>query len=287
MKSNQHFIFFLLIFIISIFAFGCASLANLVIGKGGLQIPQVVANLEPLLKENKITVLGKIVIQNPTESDLGLDKIYLIIKGDREEILGQDVLEWERPDVKSRQELESPVRLSLSLGALNNESISIFIRTAFTYKKLGVRIPIESKVAVLDLDALKETITRPFYVNIYSRIRTTLSGNASIDYVLNITNPLSIDLVLDEGAIRIFTLEGQDIAKSDFAQTLFKGAQSNKIKGSMRIGNIFRKVIRQEFIRRHPLNIELSGRLRVPETNIFMPFKIESVQEIRFSLFKG
>ncbi len=285
MKSSKHFIFSLLIANLFIFAFGCASLANLVIGKERLQIPQLVANLEPLLKENKITVLGKIVIQNPTESDLGLDKIYLTIKGDREEILGKDVLEWGRPDVKSRQELESPVKLSLSLEALNNESISIFIRTAFTYKKLGIRIPIESKVAVLDLDALKETITRPLYVNVYSQIRTTLSGNASIDYVLSITNPFSIDLLLDEGTIRIFTLEGQDIAKSDFPQTLFKGAQSNKIKGSLRIGNIFRKVIRQEFIRRHPLNIELSGRLRVPETNIFMPFKIESVQEIRFSLF--
>ncbi|KPK98145.1 MAG: hypothetical protein AMJ95_05345 [Omnitrophica WOR_2 bacterium SM23_72] len=283
MRSNKHFIF-LLIFNLLIFASGCTSLANIVVGKTGLRIPQLVANLEPFLKENKITVLGKIVIQNPTASDLGLDKIYLTIKGEGEEILGKDVLEWERPDVKSKQVLESPVKLSLSLGALNNKFISIFIRTTFTYKKLGVRIPIESEVAVLDLSALKETITRPLYVNIYSQIRTTLLGNASIDYVLSITNPLSIDLVLDEGAIRIFTLEGQDIAKSAFARTLFKGAQSNKIKGSLRIGNIFRKVIRQEFIRKQPLNIELSGRLRVPETDIFMPFKIESIQEIRFSL---
>ncbi|KPK96500.1 MAG: hypothetical protein AMJ95_13905 [Omnitrophica WOR_2 bacterium SM23_72] len=283
MRPKKYFIFFL-IYILLIFASGCASLANLIVGKNNLRIPQVVANLEPFMKENKITVLGKIAIQNPTASDLGLDKIYLTIRGEGEEVLGKDILEWERPDVKSQQKLEAPVKLSLGLGVLNNESISIFIRTSFTYKKLGVRIPIESEVAVLDLSALKETITRPLYVNIYSQIRTTLLGNASIDYVLSITNPLSIDLVLDEGTIRIFTLEGQDIAKSDFIQTLFKGAQSNKIKGSLGIGNIFRKVIRQEFIRRHPLNIELSGRLRVPQTNIFMPFKIESVQEIRFSL---
>ncbi|MFH0826971.1 MAG: hypothetical protein V1923_03675 [Candidatus Omnitrophota bacterium] len=284
MRPNKHFIFFLFISILFIFASGCASLANLIVGKNNLRIPQLVANLEALLKENKITVLGKITIQNPTASDLGLDKIYLTIKGEGEEVLGENILEWERPDVKPQQRLESPVKLSLSLGVLNNESISIFIRTAFTYKKLGLRIPIESEVAVLDLSALKETITRPLHVNIYSQIRATLSGNASIDYVLSITNPLSIDLVMDEGAIRILTLEGQDIAKSDFARTLFKGAQSNKIKGSLKIGNIFRKVIRQEFIKKHPLNIELSGRLRVPETDIFMPFKIESVQEIRFSL---
>jgi hypothetical protein len=280
MKTYQKFF----IFLIPIFACGCASVANLVLGKDGLQIPQIVANLEPILKENKITVTGKIVIQNPTQSDLGLDKIYLSIKGDGEEVLGEDILEWARLDVKSRQELESPVRLSLSLAALNNKSISVFIRTSFTYKKLGVRIPIESKVAVLNLDALKETITRPLYVNIYAQIRTTLWGNASIEYVLTIANPLSIDLVLDEGAIRILTQRGQDIAKSDFSETLFKGAQSNKIKGSLKIGNIFRRVIRQEFVKRHPLNIELSGRLRVPETDISMPFKIESVQEIRFSL---
>ena len=61
MKFNRkiifiHFIFF--IFLIS----GCASLVKLVAGKNGLGIPQIVAHLEPSLKDNKITVSGKIVI---------------------------------------------------------------------------------------------------------------------------------------------------------------------------------------------------------------------------------
>ena len=274
-----------LILLFSFYICGCASIAKLVIGKRGIEIPQIVAHLEPVLRDNKITILGKIVIQNPTESDLDLDKIYLSIEDENNNILGKDVLNWENPSVTPKNELESPVKIDLSLSVLTKKSIIVFLQTAFSYKRLGIRVPIASKVAILHLDALKETITRPLYVNIYTKLRTNIFGYSSIDYVLNITNPISIDLLLDDGVIHIYTSDGKEIAKSNFVQTLFKASQSNQIKGTIKIGNIFGKLIREEFIKRRPLRFELSGKLKVPKTDISMPFKIESVQEIAFSLY--
>jgi hypothetical protein len=258
-------------------------LAKIAVGKNGIAVPQIVAHLEPLLKDNKIIVLGKIVMQNPTESSLDLDKIYLDIKDEDKAILASLVLDWERPSVVSRQELEAPVTINLGLSALNNKTITVFMRTGFTYKTLGLHIPIESKVAVLHLDALKETIARPLNINIFTRLGSTIFGNSSLDFILGITNPLSIDLALEEGEIRICTLEGKDIAKARLSRTLFKGSQSNQIKGSIKIGNIWGKLIRNESMRRHPLKFQASGNLRIPNTDIFIPFKIESVVEINFS----
>ncbi|MGE5197392.1 MAG: hypothetical protein ACM3IL_02685, partial [Deltaproteobacteria bacterium] len=59
---------------------GCASMVKFIAGTKTLEIPQIVAYLEPVLRNNKITVSGKIVIQNPTESALDLEKIYLTVK---------------------------------------------------------------------------------------------------------------------------------------------------------------------------------------------------------------
>ncbi len=257
---------------------------RLVAGKNGIEIPQIVAHLEPSLKDNKITVSGKIVIQNPTRSSLDLDKIYLEIRDENKNILEKVTLDWEGQSVISKHELEAPVTINLGLAVLNNKTITVFIRTGFTYKQFGLHIPIESKVAVLHLEALKEIIARPLYVNIFTKLHSTILGNVSIEFAVSITNPLSIDLVLEDGVIRIYTLEGKDIAKSKLTRTLFKGSQSNQIRGSIRIGNIWGKLIRSEAIKRHPLKFQLSGHLRIPNTDIFIPFKIESVMEIKFSL---
>ncbi len=272
------------IFLSVFFISGCASLVKLAVGKNGMEIPQIVAHLEPSLIGNKIIVSGKIVMQNPTQSSLDLDKIYLEIRNENKDVLEKAVLDWERPSVTSKQELEAPVTINLGLVALNNKSITVFMRTGFTYKKFGLHIPIESRVAVLHLDALKETITRPLYINIFTKLRSTLLGNSSIEFVFGITNPLSIDLALEDGVISIYTLEGKDIAKSKLTPTLFKGSQTNQIKGSIKIGNIWSKLIRNESIRRHPLKFQLSGHLKIPNTDIFIPFRIESAVEIKFSL---
>ncbi|MFH1202063.1 MAG: hypothetical protein V1674_04135 [Candidatus Omnitrophota bacterium] len=263
---------------------GCASLVKLVVGKNSFKIPQIIAHLEPSLKNNKIIVSGKIVIQNPTESSLDLEKIYLEIQNENGVILTQDTLDWKAKSVTSKQELEAPVSIHLGLAVLNNKSITVFMRTGFTYKKLGLHIPIESNVAVLHLKALKEIIVRPLYVAFSSKLDSTILGNSSIEFILGITNPLSIDLVLEDGVIRIYTLEGKDIARSKLTRTLFGGSQSNQIKDSIRIGNIWSRLIRNEIIKRNPLKFQLSGHLKIPDTDIFIPFKIESAVEIAFSL---
>lgn len=281
MKLRRIVFFAVLLSLIS----GCASLAKFVVGNKGLEIPQIVAYLEPVLREDKITVVGKIVIRNPTESALDLDKIYLAVKDENNNLLAGDVLHWEKPRVISGEEIESPVRINLSLSALDKECLSIFLKTAFIYKKFNLRIPVESKIAVLSLNALKETIARPLNVYIYTKLRSNIRGESAIDYVLRIANPFSINLLLENGVIRVHTEAGVDIVASRLPPTLFKGSQSNRIQGSIEIGNIFKKLIRSEIAKRRPLRLQLSGNLRVPDTNIFMPFTIESVQEIHFSWF--
>jgi len=264
---------------------GCAPLAKVVVRDQSVRIPQIVAYLKPVLKDNTIAVLGKIVIQNPTESELVLDNMQLAVKNENNAILDKEVLEWKTSSVKSKSELESPVAINLSLSVLNNNSISIFIQTAVIYKTLDLRIPIESKIAVLDLDALKETITRPLSVGIYTKLQADILGNASINYVFTITNPLSINLILEDGEIGIYTAGGSAVAKGALRKTLFKGSQSNQINGMIKIGNVLGRLIRTEFINKRPLRFRLSGKLKVANTDISMPFKMESVQEIAFSLF--
>lgn len=284
MKFNRKIISVNLIFLSAFLICGCASLAKLVVGKNGVEIPQIIAHLEPSLANDRITVSGKIIIENPTKSSLDLDKIYLEIWDENKVVLEKSVLNWERASVTAKHELEAPVTVSLGLSALNNKNITVFIRTGFTYKQFGLHIPIESKIAVLHLEALKEIIARPFYVNIFTKLHSTILGNSSVDFVIGITNPLSIDLVLEDGVITVNTLEGKDIAKTKIARVLFKGSQSNQIKGAIKIGNIWGKLMRSESAKRRPLKFQLSGHMRIPDTGIFIPFKIESVVQISFSL---
>lgn len=272
------------IFLLALFSAGCTSLAKVIIGKRGMAIPQIVAHLEPILTENKVLLLGKIVIQNPTESILELDKIYLTIKDEKNTVLGEDVLAWGKSSVMSNNELEAPVNINLGLAALNKKSIAIFLQTSFTYKKFDLCIPIVSKIAVLHLDALKESITRPLYVNICTKFRTNLLGAASVEYVFDITNPIPVDLLFEEGKIRIYTINGKDIVKAELSQILFKASQNNQIKGTIQLGNIFGGLIGSEFSKRSPLQFQLSGKLKIPDTDISMPFKIQFTQEIAISL---
>jgi len=268
-----------------LFICGCSSMAKLVVGKRGLEIPQIVAHLEPSFKDNDINISGKIIIQNPTESALYMDRISLEIRDEKKDILAKDILDWEKPSVTSGAELEAPVAIKLGLSALKNKSIDVWIRTGFTYKKFNLHIPIESRVAVLHLEALKETITRPLNINIFTKLRSAISGDSSVDFVLGITNPLSIDLSLEDVEIRILTVDGKEVAKSTLPATFFKGSQVNQVNGSIKIGNIWGKLIRGESSRGKPLKFQLTGRLVMPGTDIFMPFSIASVVEISFSFF--
>lgn len=262
---------------------GCAPVAKFAVGSRGLEIPHIVAYLEPALRDNKVIVSGKIVIHNPTESALDLDKIRLTIKDENDAVLASDILEWERPQAMAKADIESKVRFDLSLSSLDKKFIAFYLQTAFTYKLFNIRIPVESKIAVLGLDALRETIARPLNITIYTKLQSKIFGYSSVEYLVNIANPFSIDVVLENARIRVHTEDGLDIAESTAPAALLTAYGTNKIAGSIEIGNIFRKLIRLEVAQRRPLRFQLSGVLRVPDTNISMPFNIESVQEIHFS----
>jgi|GEM_PF-1768316 len=267
----------------SFFIFGCAPVAKFAVGSRGIEIPHIVAYLEPALRDNKVIVSGKIVFHNPTESALDLDKLYLTLKDDNGTVLSADTLEWERPQAMAKADIEADVKINLNLSALDRKYIALFLRTAFTYKAFDLRIPVESKIAVLSLDALRETIARPLNITIYTKLQSKLFGYSSVEYLVSIANPFSIDVMLENGKIRIHTEDGLDIAESKAPATLLKAYGANRIAGSIEIGNIFRKLIRLEVAQHRPLRFQLSGVLRVPDTNISMPFNIESVQEVHFS----
>lgn len=275
--------FFVLLLCIPLFSCGCVGFfARMAVGSKGIAIPQIVAHLEPVLRENKIEVLGKVVIQNPTESSLELDKLYLTIKDEHDTIVGQNVFEWELPSVVSKKELEAPIAIDLALETLNKESLVITLKTTVTHKGFGIRIPIESKIALFNLNFLRESITRPLSVNIYTKLVAYSLGQASINYILAITNPVSVDLLLEKGLVVIYAGKGEVIAISKLTPTLFKASESSQIKGVLKLGNIFGRLKDFEFIRRNPVKVRVSGKLKVPGTDIAMPFKVESLHEVSF-----
>ena len=275
----------LIIFISSFFICGCATLASRLIGGGrAVRVPQIVAHIEPALKDNKIFLLGNVVIQNPTNSSLGLEEIKLIMRDESNNIIEKSILRWDKTSVEPGHVLEAPVDIGIDLAVLNKKLISIDLQTAFTYKRFGIRIPIENKIAVLHLDFLKNSIVRPLDVTLFTKFRSGLF-RAVIDYALKITNPLGIDLLLENGVIQIFSGK-KEIAQTEFRGTLFKAGQSAKVEGAISIKNFFNKVLTHEFIKKSPLQFRMTGDLRVPNTEISMPFKIESIQTIDFSFFK-
>lgn len=274
----------LIFYILLCFIYGCAPLAKLTVGRKAITIPQIVADLEPVLKNNKICVSGRIIFQNPTETDIEIAQISLIIKDNTNQIVGKSLLEWQKHNLSSKKELESPVNMEFDLATLNKESISVLLQTSFFYKTLNLRIPLENTIAVLHLGFLKETVTRPLYINIHTKLHSDILGNISIDYVLVITNPAAIDLLLEDATIRIYTKEEGNIAKAALARTLFKAGQENRIKGSINLRNIFDIILRREIIKLPPLRFQLLGKLKVPNTDIYMPFELESVQDVDFSL---
>jgi hypothetical protein len=284
MERLKKIFFFILLLCIPLFSSGCvAFFARMVIGSKGIAIPQIVAHLEPVLRDNKISVLGKVVIQNPTESALELDKLYLTIKDENDAVVGQNVFEWELPSVVSKKELEAPVAIDLALETLNKESLTIILKTTVTHKGFGIRIPIESKIALFNLNFLRESITRPLAVNIYTKLIAYSFGQSSINYTLTITNPVSVDLLFEKGSVRIYAGKGGVIAINKLTPTLFKASESSQIKGVLKLGNIFGRLKELEYIRRNPVRVQVSGKLRVPGTDIAMPFKVESLHEVSFS----
>ncbi|UCD15805.1 MAG: hypothetical protein JSV34_01795 [Candidatus Omnitrophota bacterium] len=285
MKKSKVIYAFLMVCLF--FVCGCASLiSRMVTSRGNVRIPQIVAHLQPVLQDNKIFVSGKIVVKNPTESDLELKQVYLTIEDEEKKVISRSVLKWQVHTVKSQQELSSPVEISLNLSVLNKKYVNVSLKTEFSYKRLGLRIPIEDKVAVLHLDALRDSIRRPLAVSVFTRFYPDLRGNVVIKYVLGITNPVSIDLLLEDGIIQIYPRAKDKSVKSFLSPTLFKAGQETQIEGVINFKKKVGARLVSEFVKGKPVKIQVSGKLSLPGTEIFMPFKVESVQELDLSLFR-
>lgn len=266
---------------------GCSPLiARLIVNHENIRVPEIIADLEPVLGENQIIVLGKIVINNPTESVFGLRDMLLIVRDDQGNVLSESVLKWEKTDIASNDNLSAPVEIKFNLAVLNREYIDVIVKTEFYYRKLSLRVPIENKVAVLHLNSLKESIQRRLNVSIYTKFLPDFSGEVSVGYVVSIINPVSIDLLLEEGIIQVSAGGEDESVKSLLAPVLFKSGQQTRVEGFIKFDKKFGRKVVGEFIKGSPVKIIVTGKLRLPETGIFMPFKIESIQELDFSLFQ-
>lgn len=266
---------------------GCASSFKVISGREKLvRIPQIVAHLEPMLERDKLLVLGKLVLQNPTESDLILSGINLKLQDESGNVIEQINTDWQRDLIKSREFIQAPVRVSLPIEILNRDVIQITLSTNLTYKKLNIRIPIKSKIAVIHLKAFKNSLSGPLEMVVYSKLSSDIFGSAALDYRLEIANPFNVDLQLEDVLLKIFTKQNPDIAKTHLAKTLLISKKSSQINGSIKLQKTFSALIIREFIAGRAIRAQLSGRLRVPKTDISVPFSLESVQEIDFSLFK-
>lgn len=265
---------------------GCASSLKVIVGKEKLvRIPQIVAHLEPSLERDKFQVLGKIILQNPSESDLSLGKINLIIQDESGNILSQIDASWQRERIKSKELIQAPVKFSLPIEVLNKDLIQVTLNTNLLYKKLNVQLPIRSKIAVLHLKSFRNSISGPMSMLVYTKLHSDILGNASLEYSLDITNPFNVDVAMEEANLKIYTKEKPQIGKISLAKTLLVSKKQTRINGVIKLQKFFSTMIIQEFASGHPIRIQLSGNLRIPKTDISIPFTLESIQEVDFSLF--
>ncbi|MDP2939037.1 MAG: hypothetical protein Q8O13_02995 [Candidatus Omnitrophota bacterium] len=276
----------LILAIILLIASGCASSLKVLVGKEKLvRIPQIVAHLEPTLEKDKFLVFGKIVLQNPGESDLILGKINLTLQDESGNVLGKTEVDWQRQSLKSKDTLLAPVKFILPLEVLNKDLIQVTLFTNLIYKKANIQLPIKSKIAVLHLKSLKDSLMGPLELTIHSKLHSDILGNASIEYTLDIVNPFNVDLEMEEASLKIYTNEKPDIGKVSLTKILLIFKKQTQVKGTIKLKKAFSAIIIKEFLDGHAVRAKLNGILRIPKTDILIPFKIESVQEIDFSLF--
>jgi hypothetical protein len=189
---------------------GCASSLKVMVGKEKLvRIPQIVAHLEPSLERDRLLILGKIILQNPSESDLQLGKINLKIQDESGNLLSQIDTNWQRERIKSKEIIQAPVKFSLPIEILNKDLIQVTLNTNLLYKKLNIQLPIKSRIAVLHLKSFRNSISGPMSMTIYTKLRSDIFGNASVEYTLDITNPFNVDVQMEEANLKSIRLKNQ------------------------------------------------------------------------------
>lgn len=279
--------FYVMLFLVMLVFSGCSTAVRYLTGKDDVvRIPQILAHIRPVLADNAISITGKIIIQNPNQSDLKFEEVNLTFLDEQNKLLASEILEWEDNLLPAKSEIESPIDLSLGLNVLNSNLIKVRVRTQVSHKELKISIPIDNVVAVLYLDAIRQDLTHPLDVRLHTNIYSKRLRSISIDYALEITNPFGVDLILEDGQILIFSEEAEPFSKASIDPKLLQAKERTQINGSIDLKEIIGKIIVAEFIRNHPLHIRFSADLRLPDTNIAIPLIIESVQEFDFSLFK-
>lgn len=266
---------------------GCSPIiSKLITSQNNIRIPQVTAHLEPVFKRSKINLSGRIIVNNPTHSAIELENIFLAIKDNEGNLLAESFLRWSKERLESGDYIDADVDISLDLSVLDKEYISVFLKTGFVYNQLKMRIPLEDEVAVLYLTALRESIKKPLEVSIFTKFYLDLSGEVNVKYVLGITNPIAVDLELDDGLIQVYTDIVSGGMNDLIPSTLFRAAEKTEVEGVIRLQKMFGVSVARQFISERPVNIEVSGKLKIPRTEVFMPFHVKSIQQLDFSLFK-
>jgi hypothetical protein len=209
----------------------------------------------------------------------------LTIQDEAGNVLSRIEANWQREQVKPREIIQAPIKFSLPLEVLNRDLLQITLDTNLLYKKLNIQLPIKSKIAVLHLKSFKNNLSGPLELVVNSKLHSDILGNASIEYSLDILNPFNVDLQMEETILKIYTKERGDMGKVKIAKTLLISKKQTQVKGMIKLQKTFRAEIIREFIEGHAVRAQLSGNLRIPKTDIIVPFIVESAQEFDFSLF--
>ncbi len=250
-----------------------------------VRIPQILVNVEPYFKANSVKIMGELILTNPAKSDLKLEKIYLSIKDVNGNPIKKLELDWQKPLSPTDVSMVCPIDIKLDLDVLNNDELSLFLKTDIIYKKLKLKIPYDNKVAVLHLKSLRQSLNGPMIATVYFALRPDLLSNISLNYVLEFVNPFEIDLLL-EGDIKLYFEKDKTIGSSLIKNVLLRSGQPTKLEDTIKIEESLKKIIFDEFvIKSSQLKIDFCGFLKVAKTDISIPVSIKSIQSIDFSLF--
>jgi hypothetical protein len=129
-------------------------------------------------------------------------------------------------------------------------------------------------------------LIHPLNTRLYTKLYSKRLKNISVDYQFEFLNPVAIGLLLENGKITISSFGQQPFSENKLNPVLIKANESCQIKGTIDLRPVIGKVIIAEFIKNHPLTITFSANLRLPDTDISIPLRVESVSDFDFTLLK-
>lgn len=273
----------ILILLFCFFIAGCGTVLRYISGsKNVVRIPQIIAEISPALKDNAIVIAGNLLVQNNNESDLQIKDVTVSIFDRKESLLTQETLKWQSGTINPRAEAILPISLRLGLKSLESGLIKVKIKTEILHKGLGIKIPVDSTVAVLNLDSIKHDLMRPLELKIHTKIFPKGLRGISLNYSINIINPFNVDLALKNIELVVFSSQNDKLSKTIIRDCLLKSGENTEIKGNADLKEIIGSINAADFFHNRPLHIRLTANLCLPDTNIVTPLSIESVTEFMF-----